>query len=127
MMTVMAKTVSDFFGSSYLIVAPFIGVLGAFVSGSNTVSNMLFANMQFESAAMLGISQVLIVALQCVGGSIGNMICINNVVAACSTVGVVGVEGKLVRRNSIPMVIYCAIVILAAVIVMNVFPGLITL
>jgi lactate permease len=40
------------------------------------------------------------------GGGIGNMVCVNNVVAACATVGVIGMEGKLIRRNAIPMVIY---------------------
>ena len=116
MMTVIAKTFTDVFGRLYMVIAPFIGVLGAFVSGSNTVSNMLFASIQFESATLLAYPPVLILALQCIGGGVGNMICVNNIVAVCSTVGVVGAEGKLMRRNLIPVVIYCAIVLVGAVV-----------
>ncbi|MBO4836605.1 MAG: L-lactate permease [Clostridia bacterium] len=115
MMNMIASGTANLFKGCYLAVAPLIGVLGSFVSGSNTVSNMLFASMQFETALLLKLSPVLIVALQCVGGGIGNMICINNIVAACSTVGVRNMEGKLVRRNLIPCLLYCTAVILLAV------------
>jgi lactate permease len=50
-------------------------------------------------------STLLIVALQVIGGAVGNMVCVNNVVAACATVGTPGVEGKIIRRNAIPMFI----------------------
>ncbi len=106
MLTEMAKALARVAGSGYVMVAPFIGVLGAFMSGSNTVSNILFSSLQFETATILGLPQVLIVTLQVIGGGIGNMICINNVVAVAATVGVIGMEGKLIRRNAIPMVIY---------------------
>ena len=114
MMTQMANTLTGFFGPVYPVISPFIGILGAFVSGSNTVSNMLFASMQFESATMLALPPVVIVALQCVGGSIGNMICVNNIIAVCATVGIKGVEGKIIRRNSIPMLIYAVLIIIIA-------------
>lgn len=67
MMTVMAKTMARLSGRAFPVLSPFIGVLGAFVSGSNTVSNMLFAPMQFETAQLLDMSTVMIFALQCVG------------------------------------------------------------
>jgi lactate permease len=111
MMTVMAKSLAAVFGNAFPVASPFIGILGAFISGSNTVSNMLFAPMQFETAKLLNMAPVWILSLQCVGGAIGNMICVNNVVAACATVGVTGVEGKIIRRNMIPLIIYTVIVI----------------
>jgi len=114
MMTQMASALTDFFGPVYPVVAPFIGILGAFVSGSNTVSNMLFVSMQFESAVMLSLPPVVIVALQCVGGGIGSMICVNNVIAVCATVGLKGVEGKMIRRNCIPVLIYAVLIIMIA-------------
>ena len=114
MMTVMAKSVAAVFGQAFPVVSPFIGILGAFISGSNTVSNMLFAPMQFETASLLKMAPVWILVLQNVGGAIGNMICVNNVVAACATVGVSGVEGKIIRRNMIPLMIYTVIVIIFA-------------
>ena len=76
------------------------------MSGSNTVSNILFSSLKFETASLLKLPEVLIVSLQVVGGGIGNMVCINNIVAVAATVGVVGMEGRIIRRNALPMVIY---------------------
>ena len=118
MITTMASALTDVFGSAYTVVAPFIGILGALVSGSNTVSNMLFAPMQLESARMLNLSPVIIVALQCVGGGIGNMVSINGIVATCATVGIQGAEGKIIRRDCIPLLIYATIIIGIAYILM---------
>jgi lactate permease len=119
MMTTMAKTLAGFFGPLYPAAAPFIGILGAFMSGSNTVSNMLFASMQAESAVLLNLPPVIITALQCSGGAIGSMNSINNVVAACATVGIHGLEGKIVRRNAVPMLVYTVLVIIIAYILIN--------
>ena len=53
---------------------------------------------------------MLIVALQNCGGAIGNMVCVNNIVSVCATTGTNGNEGKLIRTNIIPCMIYCAVV-----------------
>ncbi len=110
MLYVMASALANIFKSAYFIVAPLIGVLGAFMSGSCTVSNTLFSPLQFETATMVGLSQVLIVALQNCGGAIGNMVCVNNIVSVCATTGTNGNEGKLIRTNIVPCMIYCAVV-----------------
>lgn len=118
MMTVMAQAAAAIAGNMFVFFSPFIGVLGSFISGSNTVSNVLFASFQFETATILGLPQVLIVALQTVGGAVGNMICVNNVVAVCATVGCIGVEGILIRRNFIPCFIYgIAVAIIVAILI----------
>ena len=84
-------------------------MLGAFISGSNTVSNILFTSLQYETAKLLDISGVLIVALQVLGGGVGNMICVNNAVAVCATVDITGKEGTLIKRNVIPSLAYALI------------------
>ncbi len=108
----MAEALSKVGGVLYVIFCPVIGLLGAFVSGSNTVSVTLFTNLQQMSAQSLGLNEILIVAGNIIGGSIGNMICVNNVVAACATVGTVGKEGKIIRTCAIPAAIYTCIVII---------------
>ena len=110
MLYIMATALANIFQSAYFVVAPVIGVLGAFMSGSCTVSNTLFSSLQFETATLVGLSQVLIVALQNMGGAIGNMVCVNNIVSVCATTGTIGNEGKLLRTNVIPALIYCVIV-----------------
>lgn len=112
MLLIMARGLAALAGNAYVIVAPLIGVLGAFMSGSNTVSNTLFSSLQFETATILAMPQVFIVALQNNGGAIGNMVCVNNVVSACATTGTIGNEGKIIRTNIVPCIIYCAIVVI---------------
>lgn len=99
----MATAMTGIFQGAWPLVDSFIGALGSFMAGSNTVSNMLFSLFQYSIADQLGISTILIVSLQNIGGAMGNMICVHNVIAACATVGLVGVEGLLIRRNLLPM------------------------
>ena len=64
---------------------------------------MLFVQFQYSIADNLGISHIIVVSLQNVGGALGNMICVHNVIAACATVGLIGMEGVLIKRNLLPM------------------------
>ena len=112
MVYVMAEALAGTFSKAYIGIAPLIGVLGSFMSGSNTVSNMLFASLQYETATLVKLSPIVILALQNIGGAAGNMVCVNNVVAACATTGTAGNEGRIIRVNAIPCFIYCLIVVL---------------
>lgn len=108
----MAEAFSKVGRGLYIIISPIIGILGSFISGSNTVSVTLFTNLQEQAAANLDLNTAIIVAANIIGGAIGNMICVNNVVAACATAGTAGREGKIIRINAIPTVIYTVMVIL---------------
>ncbi len=102
----MARFVADSVGSVYPLLAPSIGALGAFIAGSNTVSNMMLSQFQFGVAQNLGISGALIVAAQAVGAAAGNMVAIHNVVAASATVGLLGREGTTLRKTVWPTLYY---------------------
>jgi len=93
-------------GSAWPLVAPFVGGLGAFAAGSNTISNLMFAQFQFATAEGIGVATAPIVAAQAVGGAAGNMLTVHNVVAAAATVGLVGREGDLMRKVAIPCLYY---------------------
>ncbi|MFW5707404.1 MAG: L-lactate permease [Bacteroidota bacterium] len=106
-------------------VSPFVGALGSFIAGSNAVSNMLFGLFQFSVAEQGDLSRIIIVSLQNLGGSLGNMIAVHNIIAACATVGLAGVEGVLLKRNAIPMLILCALAGIAGMLLNYVFfPGM---
>ena len=102
----MAEGIANFFGRIYPFFAPTIGAIGAFIAGSNTVSNLMLSQFQFETAKILGLSGALMVALQSVGAAAGNMIAIHNVVAASATVGLINREGDVIRITIIPLLYY---------------------
>lgn len=124
MLIVMANGLADIFGKAYIIVAPVIGVIGAFISGSATVSCTLFSTLQYAAADRLGLPTMLILAMQVMGGAMGNMVCVNNIVSVCATCGTVGAEGRLMRSDAIPCLIYAilTIIILGGLILMGANP-----
>ncbi|MDA3056089.1 MULTISPECIES: L-lactate permease [unclassified Campylobacter] len=119
MIKLMAKFFADISGQAYVAVAPLVGVLGAFFSGSNTVSNMLFSGLQYETATLVGLKTEVIVALQNVGGAIGNMVCINNIVAVCATVGLLGKgEARCLTYNLAPCIFYVILAVILGTILL---------
>lgn len=123
MLLTMAKGVADLAGENYFYVAPFIGSVGAFMFGSNTVSNVMFAPLQFQTAQLLNIPPTVILALQNQGGAFGNMVCINNIVAVSATTGIItikGIEGKLLKTDAVPWAIYYAICVVTMIVALQV-------
>ncbi len=102
----MAEWVAVHVGAIYPLFAPSVGALGAFIAGSNTVSNLMFSLFQYGVAERLLLNPTMMVALQAVGAAAGNMIAIHNVVAASATVGLLGQEGNVLRKTVIPTLYY---------------------
>jgi lactate permease len=117
---IMAQWVSTNVGQIWPLFAPTIGALGAFIAGSNTVSNLMFVLFQYGVAQNLGVSMAMVVALQAVGAAAGNMIAIHNVVAASATVGLLGQEGRTLRRTLLPTIYYLTVVGLMGLIAVHV-------
>nr|WP_294693900.1 L-lactate permease [uncultured Friedmanniella sp.] len=103
----LAEGAAALAGDAWPGFAPWIGALGAFVAGSNTVSNLMFSLFQFSTAEQIGAVPETVVATQAVGGAAGNMITVHNIVAASATVGLVGREGDLIRKTILPTIYYC--------------------
>ena len=105
----LAQSASDAFAQTWPLVSPWIGAMGAFIAGSNTISNMMFSYFQWSTASQIGLSTDLaaqVVALQAIGGAAGNMISVHNVVAACAVVGLVNKEGYVIRKTLVAMTYY---------------------
>ena len=105
----LAEGVANLTGSAWPFFSTFIGGLGAFVAGSNTVSNMMFSLFQFGVGERILVDPTWIVALQAVGGASGNIICVHNVVAASAVVGLIGKEGAVIRKTLLPFAYYALI------------------
>jgi len=106
----MAEWVAQNVGQVWPFFAGVTGALGAFIAGSNTVSNLTFAAFQYGVAERLAMSTVFIVALQAVGAAAGNMVAIHNVVAASATVGLLGREGDTLRKTILPTLYYLLVI-----------------
>jgi lactate permease len=113
----MALYAANVFRDVWPLVSPLIGTLGTFMSGSATVSNMLFSLFQFMVAEQTGIPAVLVVSLQNVGAAMGNMIGVHNIIAACATVGLSGMEGELLKKNLATALLLTLIVGVSAMVV----------
>jgi lactate permease len=96
-------------GAAWPWIAPAVGALGSFVTGSATASNVLFTTLQAQTAAALGLGATAIVAAQGFGAAVGNIVCPHNIVAGAATVGLTGREGEILRRTLLPCLLYLAL------------------
>ncbi|GIO23523.1 L-lactate permease [Oceanobacillus sp. J11TS1] len=102
----IANSLASSLGFMWPFVAPFLGELGAFITGSATVSTLTFSPIQYSVASQLGLDVNTVLALQLIGAGAGNMICVHNVVAASAVVELSGKEGDIIRKTLIPAVLY---------------------
>lgn len=102
----LAQAAAELAGDAWPLFAPFVGVLGTFVTGSATASNILFTDFQQATAVNLELPVLLIVAAQGFGAAVGNIICPHNIIAGCATVGLTGQEGAVLRKTLLACMIY---------------------
>ena len=106
MLGILSELTADTTGAAFPFFSGFIGAFGAFIAGSNTVSDILFGLFQYQAAQQIGAPTQIAVAAQAVGGAIGNLVSIHNVVAALTVVGLLGEEGRVIRLELIPVLYY---------------------
>lgn len=116
MISLIARTLADLAGSVYPAVSVLIGIVGAFITGSCLGSNRLFAGLHLEAANALGINPFVSITASSAGGSLGNMICPNNIIAVNATLNLKKAEGAVLARTIkaclIMAVVYCAVALL---------------
>jgi lactate permease len=97
----LASGIAAGVGALYPVVSPFIGALGAFITGSNTNSNVIFAQLQLRTAQVVGLSAPLILAAQTAGGALGSVIAPTKIIVGTATAGLKGQEGHVLRQMSL--------------------------
>ncbi|MBV7315340.1 L-lactate permease [Shewanella sp. NIFS-20-20] len=95
----LADLLANSMGAVWSWMAPIVGIFGAFLSGSATFSNMMFSGLQYSVADNIGANYAMILALQGIGANAGNMMCVMNVVAAATVVGMAGRESEIIRKT----------------------------
>lgn len=116
----IGQTLGNAVGTYWQYLAVFLGALGTFFSGSNTVSNLVFGPVQDALAVSTKLDRIIILSLQSVGGAMGGMVCLHNIVAVSSILSLEKQEGYILKQTIFPMLLYGMIVTVAAVI-MSVF------
>ncbi|MFK5883210.1 MAG: L-lactate permease [Candidatus Izemoplasma sp.] len=116
----LAQDIAALFGDFYIFASPFLGMIGSFITGSATVSNLTFGEVQNEVALVSNLDQSIVLATQVIGAAIGNMICVHNIVSASVVVGLKDQEGAIFKKTIIPALIYATIVAITAFIIISI-------
>ena len=95
-------------------------MIGSFITGSATVSNLTFGPIQNEVANVIDIDNNLLLATQVIGAAIGNMICVHNIVSASVVVGLKGQEGVIIKKTIIPALVYGSFVAIIGFILVSI-------
>lgn len=106
MVDTLAEAAAAGLGPVWPLAAPLVGVLGTFVTGSATASNILFTDFQAATATALGLPVLWMAAAQGFGAAVGNMVCPHNIVPGAATVGLAGREGETLRLTIVPCLTY---------------------
>ena len=124
MMSLIAGAIAGVAQFAYPAAAVIIGGLGSFITGTGLGSNIMFAGMHMEAAAALGMNPITVFAGQNAAASLGNLICPNNTVAACATVGEIGHENKVMKKTLVAFAVLIVLyMILAMLYTLVIFPN----
>ena len=124
MTVLLAREVAAASGPLFPVVSPFIGLLGSFMSGSNTNSNVMFGLLQLETAHVLDIGAVTISSIQSIGASVGSPMAPAKVLVGAAVVGLAGKERGIFRIVIPYILILVVLVAIEALIVIRIFPAL---
>ena len=86
--------------------SPFIGAFGSFLTGSATISNIMFGDILQNTSIFLGLNSVVILSLELIGASAGNMIALADILPALAVVGLKGQVREILKRVLVPCFIY---------------------
>lgn len=117
---VLAEGISGVLGKAYLILAPFVGLLGTFMTGSNMSSNILFGDFQKTTASLLEVSVPAVLGAQTVGGAIGAAVSPSKIILGTTTANILGKEGEVLKKLlvitvPVTIVIGAALLLVAAI------------
>ncbi|MGM9616678.1 L-lactate permease, partial [Butyricicoccus sp.] len=111
---VLANGIAAVLGIAYVVFAPFVGLLGTFMTGSNMSSNILFGGFQLTTAKLLGVNSSIILGAQSAGGAIGSAVSPSKIILGTTTANILGSEGKVMKKImsiTIPATILIGIIV----------------
>jgi len=110
----LAQGLAALAGQAYLWTAPWLGALGAFMTGSNTNANVLFGLLQRRTAELLSLPVSLVLAAQTAGAAVGSVLAPAKVIVGASTTRMTGREGEVMAALARYILGLLALITLAA-------------
>ena len=95
---VLAEGIAAVLGKWYAVLAPLVGMVGSFMTGSNMSSNILFGDFQMTTANLLHLNTSAVLGAQTAGGAIGSAISPSNIVLGTTTANILGREGEVLKK-----------------------------
>jgi len=111
----LARGFSSSLGGLYPALSPWIGALGAVMTGSNANSNLIFSALQLRTSELLGLPAAIILAAQTTGGALGSVVAPTKVIVGASTAGREGQEGDILRKL-LPVI--CVLLLIVSILTM---------
>lgn len=100
MILILAEVTADLFGDWYPLAVPFIGLLGGFVSGSETSSIAMFTGYHATTAGVVGVDPIVVGTANGVGGGLASVLSPAKIQNAAAVIDHVGIEGEVVRKTA---------------------------
>lgn len=95
---VLANGIANVLGKVYVVLAPFVGLLGTFMTGSNMSSNILFGDFQMTTSNLLGVDAAPVLGAQSTGGAIGSAVSPSKIILGTTTANILGSEGEVMKK-----------------------------
>lgn len=95
---VLANGIATVLGKAYVVLAPFVGLLGTFMTGSNMSSNILFGDFQMTTANLLNVDAAAVLGAQSAGGAIGSAVSPSKIILGTTTANILGREGEVLKK-----------------------------
>ena len=95
---VLAEGIAAVLGKWYAVLAPIVGMIGSFMTGSNMSSNILFGDFQMTTANLLHLNTSAVLGAQTAGGAIGSAISPSKIVLGTTTANILGREGEVLKK-----------------------------
>ena len=121
MTALLGRTIANGTSVLFPVFGPYIGVLGTFMTGSNTNSNVMFGALQLETARSLDIGTVTISSAQSIGGSLGSAMAPAKVLVGTAIVGLSGRDHEVLRKTIPYTLIIVLLVGIQSWILINIF------
>lgn len=99
MSSVIASSLSLLTGRFFPLISPSVGALGTFITGSDTSSNVLFGELQKQTAIRINADAGWITAANASGATAGKMVSPQSIAIATSSTGLKGDDGKILGET----------------------------